>query len=63
MTCPEDRALFEKLDDCHKTRSLGPWSTALRIGLGVPARRDRYYEFVDESVLKMDRDGSWPIVW
>lgn len=23
----------------------------------------RYYEFGDESVLRMDWDGSWPIIW
>ena len=33
---------------------------ALRIGLRVPVRRDRYYEFGDESVLNFEWDGSGP---
>jgi putative transposase len=52
--------LLEKLDYCHKnpvTRGLvdraedWPWSSY------------RYFEFGDVSVLKMDWDGSWPIIW
>ena len=52
--------LIEKLDYCHKnpiTRSLvdragdWPWSSY------------RYYEHDDQSVLAMDWDGVWPIVW
>ena len=54
------KALRQKLDYCYKnplTRALvdraedWPWSNY------------RYYEFEDESVLKMDWDGSWPIIW
>ncbi len=54
------KTLLEKLDYCHKnplTRALvdraedWPWSSY------------RFYEFGDESVLKMDWDGSWPIIW
>lgn len=54
------RTLLEKLDYCHKnplTRGLvdcpedWPWSSY------------RYYELGDESVLGMDWDGSWPIIW
>ena len=54
------KKLLEKLDYCHKnplTRGLvdrgedWAWSSY------------RYYEFGDESVLKMDWDGSWPIIW
>ena len=54
------KALLQKLDYCHKnplTRALvdraedWPWSSY------------RYYEFGDESVLNMDWDGSWPIIW
>ena len=54
------KALLQKLDYCHKnpvTRALvdraedWPWSSY------------RYHEFGDESVLKMDWDGSWPIIW
>jgi len=56
----EQRTLIEKLDYCHKnpvTRGLvdraedWPWSSY------------RYYELGDESLLKMDWDGGWPIVW
>jgi putative transposase len=52
--------LLENLDYCHKnslTRALverpqdWPWSSY------------RYHEFGDDSVLKMDWDGSWPIIW
>ncbi len=52
--------LLEKIDYCHKnpiTRGLveSPadwhWSSY------------RYYESGDSSVLKMDWDGVWPIVW
>ncbi len=55
-----DEKLREKLDYCHKnplTRGLveraedWPWSSY------------RFYEFGDESVLKMDWDGCWPIIW
>lgn len=54
------KTLLEKLDYCHKnpiTRGLvdraedWAWSSYC------------YYENGDESVLKMDWDGSWPIVW
>ncbi len=54
------KAFLQKLDYCHKnplTRGLvdraedWPWSSY------------RYYEFEDESVLRMDWDGSWPIIW
>ena len=54
------KALLQKLDYCHKnplTRGLverpedWPWSSY------------RYYEFSDESLLKMDWGGSWPIIW
>ncbi|MFQ5461951.1 MAG: transposase [Phycisphaerae bacterium] len=54
------KRLLEKLDYCHKnplTRGLvdraedWPWSSY------------RYYEFADKSVLAMDWDGSWPIIW
>jgi len=54
------KTLLQKLDYCHKnpvTRGLvdlaehWPWSSY------------RYYELEDESVLKMDWDGSWPIMW
>lgn len=52
--------LLEKIDYCHKnpvTRGLveraddWPWSSC------------RYYECNDRSVLAMDWDGRWPIVW
>ena len=54
------RTLLEKLDYCHRnpiTRGLVDrpeqwhWSSY------------RYYEMDDRSVLAMDWDGSWPIVW
>jgi putative transposase len=54
------RALLQKLEYCHKnpiTRGLveraeqWPWSSY------------RFYEFDDRSVLAMDWDGSWPIIW
>ena len=54
------KALLQKLDCGHKnplTRALvdraedWPWSSY------------RYYEFGDESVLRMGWDGSWPIIW
>ncbi|MCA9251436.1 MAG: transposase [Phycisphaerae bacterium] len=54
------KALLQKLDYCHKnpiTRGLvdraedWAWSSY------------RYYELGDESVLKMDWDGAWPIEW
>ncbi len=54
------KALRQKLDYCHKnpiTRSFvvraedWAWSSY------------RYYEFGDETVLKMDWDGAWPIEW
>lgn len=52
--------LLEKIDYCHKnpvTRGLveratdWPWSSY------------RFYECDDSSVLKMDWDGAWPIIW
>jgi putative transposase len=52
--------LVQKIDYCHKnpvTRGLvagaeeWPWSSY------------RYYELDDRSVLPMDWDGQWPIVW
>ena len=52
--------LLEKIDYCHKnpvTRGLvdhpadWPWSSY------------RYYELEDRSILDMDWDGSWPIIW
>ncbi len=54
------KALIEKIEYCHKN----PITADL-----VDRAEDwhwgsyRYYEFGDESVLKMDWDGSWPIVW
>jgi len=54
------KTLLEKIDYRHKnpvTRGLvdrardWPWSSY------------RYYELDDSSVLKMDWDGAWPIVW
>ena len=56
----EHKALLTKLDYCHKnpvTRVLAerpedwPWSSY------------RFYEFGDSSLLAMDWDGAWPIVW
>ena len=54
------KALIQKLDYCHKnplTRGLveraEDWSWSSY----------RYYEFGDESLLKMNWDGSWPIIW
>ena len=53
-------ALVTKLDYCHKnpvTRGLverpeeWPWSSY------------RFYELGDPTVLKMDWDGDWPIMW
>ena len=53
-------ALVTKLDYCHKnpvTRGLverpeeWPWSSY------------RFYELGDATVLKMDWDGAWPIIW
>jgi putative transposase len=53
-------ALLTKLEYCHKnpiTRRLveraaeWPWSSY------------RFYEFQDASVLPMNWDGSWPIIW
>jgi putative transposase len=55
-----ERELREKLDYCHKnpiTRGLTPnasewkWSSF------------RFYEFADCSILAMDWDGAWPILW
>jgi hypothetical protein len=52
--------LREKIDYCHKnpiTRGLveraedWPWSSY------------RFHEFADRSVLAMDWDGAWPILW
>ena len=52
--------LLQKLDYCHKNpmnRGLidrpedWPWSSF------------RYYEFDDRSLLAMDWEGSWPILW
>jgi putative transposase len=54
------KTLIEKINYCHKnpiTRGLvdiaedWKWSSY------------RYYELGDASVLKMDWDGGWPIVW
>jgi putative transposase len=54
------QTLLEKLDYCHKnpvTRGLvdrpeeWAWSSF------------RFYELEDRSVLAMDWDGSWPILW
>ena len=56
----EERALRTKLDYCHKnpvTRGLvkrpedWPWSSF------------RFYDSGDASVLAMDWDGRWPIIW
>ena len=52
--------LLEKIDYCHKN--------PLRRGL-VHTVEDwrwssyRYYELDDCSVLKMDWDGTWPVIW
>lgn len=55
----EERTLHQKLDYMHKnpiTRGLvdrpeqWPWSSY------------RYYELDDDSIIRMDWDGSWPIV-
>ena len=52
--------LLEKIDYCHKnpiTRGLVDraedwrWSSY------------RYYELADASVLSMDWDGAWPVIW
>jgi hypothetical protein len=52
--------LFEKLDYCHKnpiTRELverpedWPWSSY------------RYYEMDNRSVINMNWNGDWPIIW
>ena len=57
--CRQD-TLFEKLDYCHKnpvTRQMvdhpmhWPWSSY------------RFYEQGDRSILSMDWDGRWPIIW
>jgi len=54
------KALLQKLDYCHKnpiTRGLverseqWAWSSY------------RFYEFDDRSVLAMDWDGRWPVIW
>ncbi|MCK4340580.1 MAG: transposase [Phycisphaerae bacterium] len=54
------KTLLEKLDYCHRnpiTRELvdlpeqWPWSSY------------RFYEMQDRSVLAMDWDGQWPILW
>ena len=54
------QVLREKLDYCHKNP----------LTRGLVDRADdwrwssyRYYELGDESVLRMDWDGGWPIVW
>ena len=55
-----NETLLVKLDYCHKnpmTRGLvqraedWPWSSY------------RYYELDDRSVIVMDWDGQWPIIW
>ncbi len=54
------KTLLEKIDYCHKnpvTRGL------VESPADWPWRSYRYYELDDSSVLKMDWDGAWPIVW
>jgi hypothetical protein len=55
-----EETLFEKIDYCHKnpvTRSLvatadqWQWSSF------------RFYEMDDRSLLPMDWDGRWPVIW
>ena len=55
-----ERKLVEKLHYIHRNP----------VERGLVARPEdwawssyRYYEFGDESVLKMDWDGTWPIIW
>ena len=54
------KVLLKKLDSCHR-------SPLIR---GLIGRAEdwawssyRYYEFRDKSVLKMDWNGTWPIIW
>ena len=54
------KTLLEKVDYCHKNP----------ITRGLVSRPEdwhwssyRYYELADTSVLRMDWDGGWPIVW
>ena len=55
-----EKTLREKMDYCHKnpvTRGLVSGAHEWRWS------SYRYYEFEDRSVLAMDWDGRWPIVW
>ena len=55
-----EKTLREKMEYCHKnpvTRGLVAGAHEWRWS------SYRYYEFADQSVLPMDWDGRWPIVW
>jgi putative transposase len=55
-----EKTLREKLDYCHKnpvTRGL------VRNALEWPWSSFRFYEAHDRSVLCMNWDGAWPILW